>query len=250
MILTPGVKLEAVLAGAITTSQPEVHVSYRLYNTAGEKTKPTLYRTVLNSTTDVTLILDQSGGAIPQQGFVLEILSLNIYNKDTVSATVTVKTDDGTTERIVRKVTLLTLETLSYQKDEGWYATDANGNRKNSTGPAYATGSFTGTLTGCTTSPTGTIFYTIIGNQVTLDIPQFTGTSNATTKTITGAPSAIFPTTQKRMTCISVDNGGAGKGSLFQIATSGVISYFNADGAFTNSGSFVGYANSVTYTMN
>lgn len=116
MILDPTIKLEAVLAGAITTSQPEVHIEYVVWNNDTVQAKPTTFRTALNSNTDVTIL-----AAPIQQGFALEVINLAIYNKDTVSATVTVKTDDGTTERIILKRTLQTLETLHWTKSEGWY---------------------------------------------------------------------------------------------------------------------------------
>jgi hypothetical protein len=57
--------------------------------------------------------------------------------------------------------------------------------------PVYRTGTFTATLTGCTTSPTVTATYVISGNTVTLVVPTLTGTSNSTSCTITGLPAAI-----------------------------------------------------------
>jgi hypothetical protein len=52
-------------------------------------------------------------------------------------------------------------------------------------------GSFEVTLTGCTTSPTGTAYWQKSGNFVTLCLPSIAGTSNSTTCTITGVPSDI-----------------------------------------------------------
>ena len=52
----------------------------------------------------------------------------------------------------------------------------------------YEEGTFTFTGTGFTTSPTGTAYYTKIGDQVTLRIPDITGLSNTTAMTITGLP--------------------------------------------------------------
>lgn len=126
MILDPSSKLEAVLAGAVTANQPEVHVDYFDWNPQGEQTKPAPFRVALNSTTDVTIL------AAPQVGFIREVLRLSIYNKDTASVTVIIKTDDGTTERIICKATLLTLETLNFEKDRGWYVTTATGAVKSS----------------------------------------------------------------------------------------------------------------------
>ena len=56
-----------------------------------------------------------------------------------------------------------------------------------------ASGSFTGTLTGCTTSPTGTVNYVRNGRMVLLAIPYMIGTSNTTSMTLTGMPVAIRP---------------------------------------------------------
>jgi hypothetical protein len=55
----------------------------------------------------------------------------------------------------------------------------------------YEEGSFTFTGTGFTTSPTKTAYYTKIGNQVTVTLPDITGTSNTTLMTITGLPAAL-----------------------------------------------------------
>ena len=124
MILDSTIALQAVLAGAVAANQPEVHVSYKVYDKDGEPKKPAIYRTALNSATDVTIL-----AAPTIVGFVFEIMALSIYNKDTASVTVTVKTDDGT-ERIITKVILATLETLAWEASGGWYALTTAGARK------------------------------------------------------------------------------------------------------------------------
>lgn len=108
--------LQAVLVGAITTSQPEVTVDYVLWNARGERTKPQTYRVALNSTTDVVIL-----PAPTTPGFVHEPLRISIYNKDTASITVIVKTDDGTTERIENRKTLTTLTSYCWEQMQGWY---------------------------------------------------------------------------------------------------------------------------------
>lgn len=103
----------------------------------------------------------------------------------------------------------------------------------------YLTSSYTGTLTGCTTSPTATIKYTIIGNQCTIDVPTgFTGTSNATSKTITGAPAAIFPSANKTFSFRASDNSGGYVWALGVLGTNGVLTFSaTADaGNWTGSG--------------
>lgn len=57
-------------------------------------------------------------------------------------------------------------------------------------------GSFMATLTGVSGTVTRTATYTIVGNMVTLQMPQILGLSNATTCTITGVPVAIRPLRQ------------------------------------------------------
>lgn len=111
-------KLEAVLAGAITTNQPEVHVDYFVWNNKlGETTtKPATFRTALNSTTDVTIL-----AAPASPGYVFEPFHICIYNKDTVAITVIVKTDNGTTEYIQVKQTIASLKSLIWERGVGWY---------------------------------------------------------------------------------------------------------------------------------
>lgn len=114
-------KLEGVLSGAADPA-PVFHVGYRVYGLDGELSNPALSRGALNGATDVTLL-----SAPDSQGEVKEVLWASIYNADNAAITVTVKTDDGTTERTVIGATLQTVQTLHYQLGRGWYTTDANG---------------------------------------------------------------------------------------------------------------------------
>ena len=66
---------------------------------------------------------------------------------------------------------------------------------------------FTITATGFTTSVTGTARYVLLGTIVVLFIPQLTGTSNATTMTLTGLPTAIQPTQTAFEELRVADNG-------------------------------------------
>jgi hypothetical protein len=109
-------RLEAVLAGAVAANQPECHVNYIQWNVDNVPTRPAVYRAALNNTTDVSIL-----PAPTTQGIVREVTSMSIYNKDTANVTVTVKTDDGTTERIIVKQELLTTETLNWTRDAGWF---------------------------------------------------------------------------------------------------------------------------------
>ena len=115
MILDTLTKLEIDLDAAITTNQLDVQVTYVDWNKSGVTTNPAMFRTASNSTTDVTIL------AAPVQNPVREVLRVAVYNKDTASATVTIKSDNGTTEHIEVKQVLLTTETLAYEKGMGWY---------------------------------------------------------------------------------------------------------------------------------
>lgn len=112
---------------------------------------------------------------------------------------------------------------------------DATSSAMDNTG--QATDSYTGTLTGCTTSPTGTIKYTKIGNVITLSFAAINATSNSTAATITGMPSAIRPTTQKSVFLRTTDNG-VNADATCTIQTDGTIVLYpdHSGGNFTASG--------------
>jgi hypothetical protein len=109
-------------------------------------------------------------------------------------------------------------------------------------------GDFTGSLTGCTTVPTGTIEYSMQRNQVTLDIPVIEATSNTTAATITGMPAAIRPDATRTCLVAIKDNGTIALG-LAQIDSAGTITLQNGigGGSFTNSGTKGVRAQSITY---
>ena len=95
--------------------------------------------------------------------------------------------------------------------------------------PPPVSGTFTGTLTGCTTSPTGTCVYAISGSVCTLFVAGMTGTSNTTAMTITGLPAACQPArTQLLMPPLdSCENGGAVVGTISMevTASSGTLTF-------------------------
>lgn len=117
-------------------------------------------------------------------------------------------------------------------------------------GAEKLTGTFTATLTGCTTSPTGTVTYSRSGSVVTLAIPQINGTSNTTAATLTGLPASLYPARSQvvplRTTDNAVVNGGYGR-----VETSGVITLFPsaALGAFTSAGTKGVEIATVTYGL-
>lgn len=104
------------------------------------------------------------------------------------------------------------------------------------TGDASQAGSFTGTLTGCTTSPTASIEYSVNGDVVTLEIPALTATSNTTACTVTGMPAAIRPGAAQDAIGITVDNSSSVV-SRINIGTGGTLTLYTGTSAtFTGSG--------------
>jgi hypothetical protein len=102
------------------------------------------------------------------------------------------------------------------------------------------TGTFTATLTGCSTSPTGTAIWARHGNMVTLLIPLVTGTSTADTCAITGLPAVIQPIRTQMCAVGDMENATVLTGTYAaSIANaSGTITfYFNGSASgFTASG--------------
>lgn len=84
------------------------------------------------------------------------------------------------------------------------------------------TGSSTLTLTGCTTSPTGTVTWLIQGRSVSINLPDILGTSNSTAATLTGLPTNLAPTVSRGVPCVMEDNGADSVRAAL-VATTGVI---------------------------
>ena len=85
---------------------------------------------------------------------------------------------------------------------------------------------FTGTFTGVNATVTGPIKATLRDDVVTLQIPQFTGTSTSNAKTVTGMPAALRPTTTKTIAVLPCsDNGGAFVMGYILLSSGGVMTY-------------------------
>jgi hypothetical protein len=111
-------------------------------------------------------------------------------------------------------------------------------------------GSYTGSLTGCTTSPTGSISYTRQRDLVELSLPAISGTSNTTAATITGMPAQIRPATTRIVPVRIQDNGTVSFG-LASIDSAGTItlSVGASAGAFTNTGTKGVAATTLSYQI-
>lgn len=100
------------------------------------------------------------------------------------------------------------------------------------------TGTFTCTITGCTTSPTGVATWTRIGNLVTIALPIITATSNATTLTYTGLPVALQPARTQMCAIGDIEDAGIFTGNFaVSVTANGTIT-------FLKSGSTIGFTNS------
>lgn len=100
------------------------------------------------------------------------------------------------------------------------------------------TGTFTATLTGCTTAPTGTARWAKIGNLVLLQLPAITGTSNSTGCTFTGVPSEIWTTASgasNQSIPFIVDNSVTTNGAV-SVGNSGTVQFYK--GASETTASF------------
>lgn len=116
----------------------------------------------------------------------------------------------------------------------------------------YYEGTFTGTLTGCTTSPTATVRYIRVGKVVTLFIPDLRATSNSTSQpTVTGMPSNLYPAIQQWGAGIWIRDNSATSVGGWSITTAGVILGYlgNPSTSFTSSGN-KGFDNGTTITYN
>ena len=114
------------------------------------------------------------------------------------------------------------------------------------------TGSYTTTATGFTTSPTGTVFYAITGSTITLNIPAFAATSNATTFTLTGLPASLYPTRAQNLLFRTADNSASSFSiALGIIGIGGNITLYKdlSAGAFTASGTKQLATQTVTYSQ-
>lgn len=92
-------------------------------------------------------------------------------------------------------------------------------------------GSFTGTITGCTTVVTGTFHYTIANNICTISLANLTnvtGTSNSTSMTLTGLPAVCQPATQQPLCLCIVEDNSVAALALALIIQSGTVTFFKA----------------------
>jgi hypothetical protein len=115
---------------------------------------------------------------------------------------------------------------------------------------AHVTDSFALTLTGCTTSPTGTARAIRQGSQVTMYLPVITGTSNTTAATLTGLPAALAPVRTQTVIARVVDAGSTAP-SMIEIDAAGLMTLRKdvGGGSFTNTGAKGVALTTITYSL-
>lgn len=93
-------------------------------------------------------------------------------------------------------------------------------------------------LTGCTSTPSETVRYSVSAGIVALQLPLIQGTSNSTTATLQTLPLQLRPASAKSAIGIVKDNGALAIGS-YSIGTDGIIQLTPTVGSvnFTSSGS-------------
>lgn len=113
-----------------------------------------------------------------------------------------------------------------------------------------AGGTFTGTLTGVTTTVTGVFKYAVSNSQVTIDIPAMAGVSNTNAATVTGMPTEIRPAVDKDVIVRVLDNSVTVLG-FARVKTTGVIELYSSvsGNVFVASGNKGTNANSIAYTL-
>jgi hypothetical protein len=104
--------IEAVLAGAVATIQPEYVISWCEGSSSAYAGKSKVGAT--NGVTAVTLVTS------PAAGVVSDVDYISIFNADTAAVTVTINYNDNSTLRKIVKVTLAVGDTLHYTHGTGW----------------------------------------------------------------------------------------------------------------------------------
>jgi hypothetical protein len=116
--------LQAVLGGSVTTNQLNCFTTWRDITTSEYTPGRTVVNT--NNTTDVNIV------PAPTSSTKRIVDTITIYNKDTVSATVTIKFDANGTEYILFKATLAASEIIEYTDGAGFKVFSNAGSIKNS----------------------------------------------------------------------------------------------------------------------
>jgi hypothetical protein len=102
--------------------------------------------------------------------------------------------------------------------------------------PVVTTGSFIGTLVGCTTSPTATFYWERVGNFVGIarnNAESLQGTSNSTAMRVDGLPLAISPAGRTSTAACIVTDNNVEKLGMVQLGSQQLNFYLGASLVFT-----------------
>jgi hypothetical protein len=133
--------LEVVLGNTITTNHLQWTVSYQEITSAGMTLPQSSNQGVTNNTTAVTMV------AAPAASTNRQVVLINVYNSDTVAATVIIQEDVSGTNYVLVKALLQVGDTLMWSREAGWTI------NKQSTQESVIITEFT--TTGTWTKPTG-----------------------------------------------------------------------------------------------
>lgn len=197
ILTTTSQSLEIVLAGAVATNQLPVSVEY-VDMTSTATTGGTQLATT-NSTTAITI------ASAPSASTQRRILGVQVFNADTASATVTVRTKDTSTLYTHVKIVVPSGYTLQYTDTGGWSLLSASGSLQTGVagpigpqGPAGAAGSAGATGgTGATGPAASNVVTTLTISSGVVNIDHALGdlfalslTSNVTSITESNLPGA------------------------------------------------------------
>lgn len=115
-------KLQVVLAGAVSTNQLPVVVSY------SDKTSTTYNGATQTAQTNGTIAVDIC--AAPASSTIRDVDYINIYNADTSEATITVRCNDNGTLYQLVKTTLKVGSQITYTHSSGWQMMLSDGSIK------------------------------------------------------------------------------------------------------------------------
>ncbi len=107
-------KIQVVLSGAVTTNQIRCVASYQDITSAGMTLPQASNQVLTNDTTAVDLV------GVAAASTTRQVTHMNIYNADTVAATVTVQKDVSATDYILTKALLQAGDTLQWSRESGW----------------------------------------------------------------------------------------------------------------------------------
>lgn len=121
-------KLQVLMAGAATTTNPDYVAHYVDITPASESFAPGSSNGTLNGTTAVDVV------AAPAASTYRQIKALSITNLDSVTNTITVRYNDNGTSRKIIVASIATGYSLNFEETNGWYVLDASGKLQTSGG--------------------------------------------------------------------------------------------------------------------